>query len=139
MSPRFDPARPAALTPLQLDLLQVLWERGEATVPEATEALRSTRGLAPTTVATLLARLVRRGLVARRRGPDRVFAYRAVVGREEARRAQVDALAKHLFEGDVSGLLRHLVAREDVTPGDLERVRALLERRARDQGKERTP
>ena len=73
------------LTPLQLDVLQVLWERGEATVNDVTDALRDSRALAPTTVATLLSRLEKRRFVKRRR-EDRQFRWSASIAREEAQR-----------------------------------------------------
>jgi predicted transcriptional regulator len=120
------------LTPLQLDVLQVLWERGEATVNDVTDALREPHGLALTTIATLLARLERRGVVKRRR-VDRQFRYAALVKREEARRALVDELAKSLFDGDLGGLVHHLVARDEISAEDLARVRALLDRKSGDE------
>lgn len=122
--------QPSQLTPLQLDVLQVLWERGEATVNDVTEALRGRRALAPTTVATLLARLEKRGLVGRRR-VDRQYLHAARIGREEARRMLVDELARSLFDGDLSGLVHHLVSRDQFEPEDLERVRALLDAQTR--------
>jgi len=59
------------LTELQLAILRVLWERGEATVQDIWEALHPERGLAQTTVATMLSRLERRGVVTRRAPPRR--------------------------------------------------------------------
>ena len=117
------------LTALQLDVLGVLWEHGEATVTDVTAALRDARGLAPTTVATILTRLEKRGVVKRRR-VERQFRYAATIAREAARRAQVDELAKSLFDGDLGGLVHHLVARGDIAPADLDRMRALLAERA---------
>ena len=55
-----------ALSELQLDLMRVLW-RGEASVADVAAALAQSRGLAHTTVATLLTRLAKRGIVAQRR------------------------------------------------------------------------
>jgi predicted transcriptional regulator len=118
------------LTPLQLDVLQVLWERGEATVNAVTDALRASRGLAPTTVATLLARLAKRGVVRRRR-VERQFRYSALVARADAQRALVYELARSLFDGDLGGLVHHLVARGEISASDLERVRDLLEEKTK--------
>ena len=53
------------LTDLQLDLMRVLWERGEATVAEVRDELAG-RDLALTTVATVLSRLEKQDVVARR-------------------------------------------------------------------------
>lgn len=116
------------LTPLQLDVMGVLWVRSEATAAEVTEALAGTRGLAPTTVATLLRRLEKRGLVTHR-SAGRQFVYRAAVAEARAREAMVDELAERLFEGSAARLVHHLLARHELAPGDLARVRALIEDR----------
>ena len=116
------------LTPLQLDVLQILWRDGEASVNDVTEGLRPNRGLAPTTVATLLSRLEKRRVVERRR-EGRQFVYRALIDREEARRTLVDELTRSLFAGDAGGLIHHLVERGEVAAGDLERAKNLLEGR----------
>jgi len=59
------------LTELQLAILRVIWDKGEATVQDIWEALHPGRGLAQTTVATMLSRLERRGVVTRRAPPNR--------------------------------------------------------------------
>lgn len=115
-----------ALSDLQLDLMRVLWRAGELSVAEVTEALAE-RGLAHTTVATLLTRLEKRGVVAARR-ENRVLAYRACVTEAQVRRTMVSSLIAQVFRGDPKALLAHLVSERDVAPGDLEQVRALLKR-----------
>ena len=122
------------LTSLQLSILRVLWDMGESSVNDMVSRLAAERSLAPTTVATLLTRLEKRGAVARRR-EGRGYVYRALVGREETRAAKVDELAADLFEGDVSHLVHHLLSTKEIAPGDLERVKALIaEREARAEG-----
>ena len=123
---------PAPLTSLQLAILRTLWDAGECGVNDVVARLAPERALAPTTVATLLVRLEKRGAVARRR-EGRGFVYRALVGREETRAAKLDALTADLFEGHISHLVQHLLSRKEIAPGDLERVKALIaEREAQD-------
>ncbi|HSU17954.1 BlaI/MecI/CopY family transcriptional regulator [Longimicrobium sp.] len=119
------------LTDLQLAVLRVLWERGEATVQEIHAGLLDERGLAPTTVATLLTRLERRGVVSRR-ADGRVHRYRARVTEPEVRRSMVGGLASRLFGGDVAAMVSHLLGGEHVGADDLERIRALVEKRERE-------
>lgn len=114
-----------ALSELQLDVMRVLW-RGEATVADVVAALAASRGLAHTTVATLLTRLEKRGAVAFRR-EGRQLLYHARVSESQVRRSMVSGLIQSLFRGDSQALLAHLVSENDVAPGDLERVRALLD------------
>ena len=117
---------PESLTPLQIAVMRVLWEGGEARVPEVQAALSGDRELALTTVATLLKRLEKRGLVSHRT-EGRQYVYSALVDVDEARRSAVGELTTHLFDGDVSALVAHLLAKHELGPGDLARVRALIE------------
>ena len=126
-------------TELQLAILRVLWERGEATGAEVQEALAPERTLAQSTVATLLSRMERKGLLAHRT-EGRQFVYRAAVSEEAVRSSVVDefsGLAGELFRGDVAALVSHLLTAQDVAPDDLARVRALIEARERElQGRD---
>ena len=119
-------AEDIVLSDLQLDLMRVLWRSGELSVAEVTEALAD-RDLAHTTVATLLTRLEKRGVVESRRD-GRVLAYRASVSEAQVRRNMVSSLIAQVFRGDPRALLAHLVSEREVAPGDLEQVRALLKR-----------
>jgi predicted transcriptional regulator len=121
------------LTDLQVELLEVLWERGEATVAEVQEALLAERGLAMSTVATLLSRLDKRGVVAHRVA-GRQYVYRAQVSREQVRDSMVSALTHRMFSGDVAELVNHLLTEAEITPGDLARVKRLIARKAGELG-----
>jgi predicted transcriptional regulator len=114
------------LSDLQLDLMRVLWQAGELSVAEVTEALAD-RDLAHTTVATLLSRLEKRGVVEARRD-GRMLLYRPCVSEAQVRRNMVSSLISQVFRGDPKALLAHLLRERDVAPGDLEQVRALLQR-----------
>ena len=92
---------PVELTDLQLDVMRVLWDRGGATTAEVHRALADTRGLAFTTVATLLTRMEKRGVV-ERASSERPFLYRARVSEREVRRSMVGGLVERLFAGDVA-------------------------------------
>ncbi len=113
-----------ALSDLQLDVMRVLW-RGEASVADVAAALSAERGLAHTTVATVLTRLAKRGAVALRRDGRQLY-YRAQVSEPQVRRTMVGDLIQTLFRGDSQALLAHLVSERELAPGDLDRVRALL-------------
>src|SRR5437763_8467611 len=90
--------------------MRVLWSRPDASAAEVVAELRDTRPLAHTTVATLLSRLEKRGLlVATRDG--RQVTYRAAVSQQEVRRSMVSALLCGLFDGEARGLVSHLVER----------------------------
>jgi BlaI family transcriptional regulator, penicillinase repressor len=121
-----------ALTELQLFLMKVLWERGEATVGEVQQALQAaSRPLAGTTIATLLSRLEKRGIVAYRT-EGRQYVYRALVGEAETRGNVLAEVTDRLFAGDVAMLVSELLATRDLHSGDLERVKTLIAEKERE-------
>jgi BlaI family penicillinase repressor len=118
------------LSDLQLMLMRVFWSKPSATAAEVVADLRTSRPLAHTTVATLLSRLEKRGLlVADREG--RQVSYRAAVSRQEVRRSMVSALLAGLFDGEARGLLSHLVDQRSIGADELAEIRAALTRKER--------
>jgi BlaI family transcriptional regulator, penicillinase repressor len=116
-----------SLTELQLAILQVIWERGEATTQDIHARLHEDRGLALTTVATLLSRLEKREILEHRKA-GRQYLYRALVTRPEVRRSKIRELTETLFEGDAIALISHLVRSGETEQGELERVKAMIAR-----------
>lgn len=119
------------VTGLQLDVLRCLWGAGRATVTDVVRALAPRRELAPTTVATLLKRLEKRGLVSHVR-EGRQFVYSPSVTEDEVVERAVDDVAEQVFQGDLTAFAARLLSREDVARGDLERIRALIEAREKE-------
>lgn len=118
--------RKTQLSDLQLAVMRVLWRRVEATTAEVVADLAAERGLAHTTVATLLTRLEKHGVVAQRRD-GRTWIHRALLSETEVQRSMVAGLVASLFAGDSAALVAHLVREDEVTPGDLAAIRARLE------------
>ena len=114
-----------SLSDLQLAVMRVLWQSREASTTEVVEALARSRGLAHTTVSTLLTRLEKRGLLAVRR-EGRQLHYRARVTEDAVRRSMVGSLLGNLFGGDARALVAHLVREDEVGTDDMERIQALL-------------
>ncbi len=119
-------AEPLELTELQIALLRILWSRGEASVADVWAEMHRDRGLAQTTVATLLSRLERRGVVARR-AEARQYLYRALVSETEVRQSLVGDLTERMFAGDVTALVNHLLTAHEIAPGDLARLRGMID------------
>lgn len=113
------------LSDVQLVVMRALWRTGEAPTARVVEEVAKDRKLAYTTVATLLSRLERRGLVAsRQEGREKI--YRSVISEDEAQTAMVSKLVSRLFKGDAAALVSHLVRRDEIGEEDLERVRKML-------------
>jgi predicted transcriptional regulator len=123
--------RTARLTAPQLEILRVLWEKGEATVTDIHRALLAERELAPTTIATLLSRLEKRGLVTYRT-EGRQYVYRAVLLEKDAQQHALVEVTRGLFAGDVPGMVSQLLSSHEIRPGDLTRVRELIDAKERE-------
>jgi predicted transcriptional regulator len=119
------------LSELQLDVIRVLWRRKEATAAEVQAALDSDRGLALTTISTLLSRLEKRGLVTHR-ADGGTFIYRAVVTEPQVRRSMLGSLVDSVFRGDPTELVSQLLSARDLSPHDLERIRAMVDAARKD-------
>ncbi|HUP90522.1 MAG TPA: BlaI/MecI/CopY family transcriptional regulator [Longimicrobiales bacterium] len=116
------------LTDLQLDILSVLWGRGPASAADVTEALHKRRKLANTTIATMLARLEKKGVVTHT-VHGRVYLYRAAVTEEQVRGSMLSRVAA-AFRGDVAAIVNQLLDR-DLDADEIARVRKLVDERAR--------
>ena len=114
------------LSELQLILMRALWARGEATTAQVHETLSGDRGLAYTTVATLLRRLEARGLLSHRR-EGRQFVYAPTVSEGAVRRSMVSGLLDNLFKGDRAALVSHLVGEGTVGSEELAAMREMLD------------
>jgi len=115
------------LSAAQLDVMRALWELGEASTSRVVERVAARRNLAYTTVATMLSRLEKRGVVSsRQEGRDKI--YRPLVTEARVRNSMVSALVSRLFRGDPAALVSHLVRHEDIGEDELARVRELLSR-----------
>jgi predicted transcriptional regulator len=113
------------LADLQMAIMQVLWERGEATVGEVRDDLAQTRPLAYTTVGTMLAKMERNGQVTHRT-QDRANIYRPLVKKEQVSRSMTGDLLNRLFGGDVADMVCHLLDECDVSPEELARLKRLI-------------
>ena len=125
-------SRKIPLGELQLAIVRVLWDRGEATVAEVHEALRDRR-LALTTIATMLRKLEEKGAVAHRE-QGRQFVYRARIATEEVQSHLVGDLVDRLFDGNALDLVNHLVQEGDIDLDELDALREQIEA-ARRKGK----
>jgi BlaI family transcriptional regulator, penicillinase repressor len=113
-------------TERELDLMNVLWDRGPSTVSEVREALED--DLAYTTVLTVLRVLEEKGHVTHA-AEGRAHRYRALVDREAAAGSALRRVKDHLFSGSSELLLTRLVEDHPMSGDELRRLKDLLDRR----------
>jgi len=115
-----------ALTPLELEIMNVLWETGPANV-QTVQARIEGRELAYTTVQTMLNILDRKGKV-KRVLKDRAYLYRPVLSRQKAVTQAVGDMLDRFFGGSADSLVLNLVETRQLTPEKLAQIQKLLER-----------
>jgi len=114
-----------SLTPLELEIMSVLWETGPANV-QTVQAQIQGRSLAYTTVQTMLNVLHRKRKV-KRKMKDRAYYYSPVLSRQSAVRQAVGDMLNRFFGGSADSLVLNLVETRQLTPEKLEQIRKLLE------------
>jgi predicted transcriptional regulator len=115
-----------SLTDAELRLMDVLWERGTATVSDVVESLPKNPPLAYSTVLTTLRILENKGYV-RHTKDGRAFVYHPLIGREQARQSAVTHLLRRFFEDSPELLMLNLIEGKKIASDELERLRARIE------------
>ncbi|MGO1069076.1 BlaI/MecI/CopY family transcriptional regulator [Lysobacter sp. CA199] len=117
-------ARPPSptLTQSEQAILEVLWDKDEASVREVADELSKQKPAAYTTVLTMFNVLAKKGLVTYRQ-EGRAFIYRAAISRDQARRQALDHLLLQFFEGSPDLLAQHLLDEHDIDRAELETLR----------------
>jgi BlaI family transcriptional regulator, penicillinase repressor len=118
------------LTPLELQIMNVLWDCGPSNVQAVQEQLAGSPKLAYTTVQTMLNVLHRKGKV-RRRLRGRAYDYAPVLSREKAETNAIGDMIERVFGGSVDGLLMSLVKSRQLNPGKLQELSNLVEEHER--------
>lgn len=109
----------------QLAIMKALWEHGEATVASLQVLLEADPPLAYSTVATVLSRMEKKGLV-KHRCEERVYYYQAAVSEDSAGQTLVGEFVERIFGGRPSELVNHLLDSDQVDAAELQRIKALV-------------
>jgi predicted transcriptional regulator len=120
------PKRPA-VAKSELEVAQLVWQLGQASVRQVLEALPARRGLDFKTVQTYLRRLEAKGyLRSRREGRAKVYVAR--VRPEQVLREVIDDFVHRLFGGETLPLFQHLIQDRGLSDAEIEQLRAMLDR-----------
>ncbi|HTF88822.1 MAG TPA: BlaI/MecI/CopY family transcriptional regulator [Planctomycetota bacterium] len=115
---------------LQYAIMRVLWDEGEATVAQVVELLPRQQRRALTTIATMLTKMEKKGVVDHR-AEGRQFIYVPKVSESDVHRSMVADLTERLFRGDVGALVNHLISEQEIDPSELARLKTLIADRQR--------
>jgi len=112
---------------LQLKVMNVIWDRGQATVSDVHEEISASRKIAYTTVLTTMQALERRRMVTHDT-VGKAYRYWPAVSREQYTDASVDRLVGDLFDGRQEKLLCHLLGADRVSKADVRAIRDVIGR-----------
>ncbi len=119
------PKRSNTLTPAELRLMKVLWDRGESTVAEMVTATADEGELAYTSVLTTIRILETKGYVSHRQ-EGRAFLYSSCVGALEAGRSEVRHVLKRFFGDSRERLLLSLLGDDEISAEELKRLKEAI-------------
>lgn len=117
-------ARPPSptLTESERAILEVLWDKDEASVREVADELSRHKAVAYTTVLTMFSVLGKKGFVTHRQ-EGRAFIYRAAITRELARKQALDHLLQQFFDGSPNVLAQHLLSEHEIDQAEIKALK----------------
>lgn len=123
------------LTGAELRIMQVLWQKGPATVQQILDGLTVDPPLAYNSVLTTIRILERKGYV--EHSPEgRAHVYRPVVEQAEASRSEIRHLMGRFFRNSHKDLVLNILEDHGIAPEELERLRKMLDQNGEDSGGE---
>ncbi len=115
----------AELSAAQLEIMNVIWERREATITEVWQELRQRRKVARATVQTMILRLEQKGWLTHR-DVGQTFMFSAAVNQADTQRSLVTKLCDRAFDGSAAGLVWALLDDRGISKKELERIRQMI-------------
>ncbi|MGP8252290.1 MAG: BlaI/MecI/CopY family transcriptional regulator [Terracidiphilus sp.] len=128
------PRKSSTLTEAELRLMKILWRRGESAVTDLVAGLPEGEPLAYNSVLTTIRILEQKGYVDHRQ-EGRAFVYRPCVAEDAASRSEVKHVLSRFFGDSRERLLLSLLGDDEITPAELERLKAAIESAAPDAPK----
>ena len=119
-------------TDQELEILKVVWQRGEATVREVFRDLSAQRKIAYTTVLTMMGILEQKGHLKKTAG-ERAYIYKPTKPQQQVVGSMVNEFVHRVFNGSARPLLVHLVENPDMPPDELAEIEKLLKDRRKKQ------
>lgn len=113
-------------TESELEILQVLWQRGQATVREVHEELSSTKDAGYTTTLKLMQIMNEKGLV-KRDDSSKTHIYEAIANKEKTQQHLVGKMMNSLFDGSASQMVMRALGSSKPSKTEIEEIQKLLD------------
>jgi len=117
------------LSPANLEIMKVVWEKGEVTITDVVEAINARRSdkIRRTTVQVQMNRLEDYGWLKHRK-KERAYVYSAVVEKQKTRREILNDIKNRVFGGSRAELVKCLIEDTEVKPEEIKELRELLKK-----------
>jgi len=114
------------LTDLELAIMEIVWQKGQATVRDVYEAIQPIRPLAYNTILTVLTKLKEKGIVSSQ-PQGKAYLYTPLVSETEAAKRSITKVMEQFFAGSARSLVAHLIETRSVKPDELEQLKQLVD------------
>lgn len=118
---------------LELQIMNVVWEKGKATVHDVKEALGKGRKPAYSTILTMMRKIEAKGYL-EHEVDNRSFIYRPTISRRDVRHSVLGDILDRLFEGSPSLLMNCLVEQKDINETELRQIKKLIKEAGKNKG-----
>jgi len=115
------------ITDSELEIMQVLWNKGESTLSDILDELDKTKKRNKNTVKTLLYRLVDKGSVLSKKGNGFGFLYRATITEKRYLKVANKSFLGKLYQGNAEKLLLNFVEDKTISKEELKKLVDMLE------------
>ena len=115
---------------LELQIMNIVWEKGKATVHDVKDVLGKGRKPAYSTILTMMRKLEAKGYL-EHDVDDRTYVYRPTISQKAARRGILGDIVERLFEGSPSLLLNSLVEQDHISEKELKQIQKLIKERGK--------
>lgn len=117
------------LSEFELEVMDIIWDSGEAVIADVHEKIAERRKVAYSTVKTIFARLEEKGALERVRTYGRTVLYRPTLAREDVARPLVKDFMNRLFGGGFRQMVSHALADEKLSSEDIRYLEELIARK----------
>jgi BlaI family transcriptional regulator, penicillinase repressor len=114
-------------TTSELEILNILWEKENATVREVFEVISSNKSVTYTTILKLMQIMTEKGLV-KREEEGKAHLYRAAIEQNETQKSFVNDLLERVFRGSAKELMQHLLDTKKASPEEMKEIRQMIEK-----------
>ncbi|MFB0554329.1 MAG: BlaI/MecI/CopY family transcriptional regulator [Phycisphaerae bacterium] len=117
---------------VELQIMNVVWDKGTATVYDVKESLSRGRKPAYTTILTMMRKLEAKGYL-EHDVDERTYVYRPTISKKEVRHSMLDDILDGLFENSPSLLFNSLVEQDRISEKELRKIRKLIRERGKNE------